>query len=90
VEKRVQMIPSDLDVQTLMEISAATNGQFFRAQNAEKLKEIYDHIDKLEKTEIKTKSYTSYSEKFYPWLWAGFLLLMAEMGLAYTRFLKIP
>jgi len=37
---------------------------FFRAQDAQSLKEIYGSIDKMEKTEIKTKSYTTYSEKF--------------------------
>jgi Ca-activated chloride channel family protein len=90
VETRVQMIQSDLDEQTLVDIAAETNGQFFRAQNAQNLKEIYEKIDQLEKTEIKTKSYTSYSEKFYPWVWAGFIMLMLELGLAYTRFLRIP
>jgi Ca-activated chloride channel family protein len=90
VETRVQMIPSDLDEQTLADIAGATGGQFFRANNAEKLKEIYEKIDALEKTEIKTRSYTSWSEKFYPWVWAGFIALMLELGLAYTRFLRIP
>jgi Ca-activated chloride channel family protein len=90
VETRVQMIPSDLDEQTLVDIAAGTGGQFFRAQNSENLKEIYEKIDALEKTEIKTRSYTSWSEKFYPWVWAGFLALMLELVLAYTRFLKIP
>jgi len=90
VETRVQMIPSDLDEQTLVDIAAASGGQFFRAHNTQELKEIYDRIDALEKTEIKSKSYTSYSEKFYPWVWAGFIALMLELGLAYTRFLRIP
>ncbi|MBD3392294.1 MAG: VWA domain-containing protein [Chitinivibrionales bacterium] len=90
VETKVQMIRSELDEQTLADIAAATDGRFFRAHNAEKLKEIYDRIDKLEKTEIKTTSYTSYSERFYPWLWAGFLLLLAELLLAHTFFRRIP
>ncbi len=90
VETRVQMIQSDLDEQTLADIAGATNGQFFRADNAKRLKEIYDRIDELEKTEIKTKSYTTYSERFYPWLWAGFALLMLELVLAHTRFRRIP
>jgi Ca-activated chloride channel family protein len=90
VVTQVQMVQSDLDAKSLSEIAKETNGDFFRATNAEKLKEIYDKIDKLEKTEIKTKIYTSYEERFYPWLWAGFILLMLELLLSQTRFRRIP
>jgi Ca-activated chloride channel family protein len=90
VKTRVQMVKSDLDEQTLANIADATDGQFFRAHNAKKLKEIYDKIDKLEKTEIKTLSYTTYSEKFYPWLWAAFVALLLELLLAHSRFRRIP
>jgi Ca-activated chloride channel family protein len=44
----------------------------------------------MEKTEIKTKIYTSYEERFYPWLWAGFLVLMLELILQHSRFRRIP
>ncbi len=89
-EKKVQMIKSDLDEQTLVNIAAETEGKFFRAQNTEKLKEIYSTIDKLEKTEIKTKSYTTYSEHFFLWLIAGFIILILELILKHTRFRRIP
>jgi Ca-activated chloride channel homolog len=89
-KQQVQMMESDLDEKTLQEIAAATGGTFFRAHSAEKLAEIYDQIDKMEKTEIKTKIYTSFEEKFYLWLWAGFLLIMLELVLQHTRFRRIP
>lgn len=90
IVNQVQMMESDLDEELLEQIAIETNGQFFRANNPEKLKEIYDTIDKLEKTEIKTTVYTSYEEKFYPWLWAGFIVLMLELILRHTRFRRIP
>jgi len=90
IVKQVQMMQSDLDEKTLMDIADMTGGAFFRAKNAEKLKEIYDKIDKLEKTEIKTRIYTSYDEKFYLWLWAGFLFICLELILSNTRFRRIP
>lgn len=90
VETRVQMIPSDLDEQTLVNIAAATKGQFFRARDPKKLEEIYDIIDKMEKSEIKTKTYTTYTEHFFPWLIAGFVLIVMELIVQYTRFRKIP
>ncbi|NLE00247.1 MAG: VWA domain-containing protein [Fibrobacter sp.] len=90
VVEQVQMVQSDLDVSTLEEIATLTNGKFFRARNEESLKSVYDMIDKLEKTEIKTKIYTSYEERFYPWLWAGFFVLLLELLLQNSRFRRIP
>jgi Ca-activated chloride channel family protein len=90
VGQQIQMIHSDLDEQLLVDIAHATNGAFFRAQNAEKLKEIYDTIDKMEKTEIKTKLYTSYSDRFFSWLIAGSLILLVESILSQTWFRRIP
>jgi Ca-activated chloride channel family protein len=90
VETKIINRPSDLDEQTLVNIASETKGRFFRANNPEKLKEIYNTIDELEKTEIKTKSYTTYSEHFFPWLIAGFILLLLELVLKHTRFRRIP
>ncbi len=90
IKEQVQMMDSDLDEKTLQEIAAESGGDFFRAQSPEKLAEIYDRIDKMEKTEIKTRIYTSFEERFYPWLWAGFLLLVMETVLHHTRFRRIP
>jgi Ca-activated chloride channel family protein len=90
VVTQVQMIDSDLDEKTLVAIAGATGGQYFRAQSAEKLREIYDQIDKMEKTVVKTNIYSSFDERFYPWLWIGFLLLLLEHLLQHTRLRRIP
>jgi Ca-activated chloride channel family protein len=90
VFQQIQMMQSDLDEKTLKEIADISGGKFFRAQNTESLKEIYDQIDKLEKTEIKTTIFTSFEERFYPWLWVGFLILMLELILQHSRFRRIP
>jgi Ca-activated chloride channel homolog len=90
ISQQVVMIHSDLDEQLLTDIAHTTNGTFFRAQNAEKLKAIYETIDKMEKTEIKTKLYTSYSDRFFVWLVAGCLILFLESILSQTWFRRIP
>jgi len=90
VGTQVQMMKSDLDEQLLADIAQPTGGKFFRAQNTEKLKEIYDTIDKMEKTQIKTKLYTSYADKFFPWLAWGALVLLLENLLSYTWLRRIP
>ncbi len=87
---QVQNIPSDIDMKTLDKIASVTGAESFRAQNSEELKNIYSIIDKMEKSEVKTKQYTRWRELFYPWLIAGFALLLLEFILRQTRFRRIP
>ncbi len=51
----------------LREIAKETGGKFFEADSADKLKRIYNEIDKLEKSEIKTNKFVKKSYYFqYP------------------------
>jgi Ca-activated chloride channel homolog len=87
---QVQMVKSDLDEQLLADIAQASGGKFFRAQSTEKLKEIYNTIDKMEKTQIKTKLFTSYSDRFFPWVIAAVGILLLETILSYTWLRRVP
>ncbi len=88
--RQMRQIETKVDEKSLKQIAQVTNGKFFRAQNKKALHEIYETIDKLEKTEIETTSYTSYVELFSRFLLAGLLLLFIEIVLFNTRFMKIP
>lgn len=79
-----------IDEKMLQEIASKTGGKFYRAENKKQLEAIYEEIDSLEKTEIKTIAYARYAEKFYPWLLAGALFIFAELLLSNTRFVRIP
>ena len=87
---RYQMVPVDIDEALLQKISNITDGQYFRATNNRALKEIYDKIDKLEKTKIEITSYKNASEKYHSWLWLGLILLLVEIGLSKTILRKLP
>jgi len=50
------------------------------------LKEIYDEIDKLEKTEVEEFKYTNYEEKFRPLILLAGILLIVELLLKFTLF----
>ena len=76
----------EIDEELLQDIASATGGLYFRATNNERLGEIYDEIDKLEKTEIEEFKYTNYEEKFRPWVFIGGILLLVEFLLKYTVF----
>lgn len=87
---RYQMVPVEIDEAVLQKISGLTDGQYFRATNNRALKEIYDKIDKLEKTKIEITSYKNASEKYHSWLWGGLILLLVELGLSGTILRKLP
>jgi len=80
----------DLDEEILKEIAKITEGEYFRATDTVSLEKIYDQIDRMERTEAKVKEYTEYEELFHRFAIPGLLLLLAEFGLANTRFRKIP
>ena len=88
--KRYVQVQMDVDEFVLKRISDITGGKFFRARDAESLKEIYATISKLEKTEIKVHLYKSYNELFKYLLIPAVLLLFLELALARTLLLKVP
>ncbi|MBD3402507.1 VWA domain-containing protein [candidate division GN15 bacterium] len=88
--KRYIYSPTRIDEETLQEIADRTDGRYFRARSGEELEQIYDEIDQLEKTEIKTSSHTQYKELFHYFTYAGLLMLAFELLLANTYFRKLP
>ena len=87
---RYQMVPVEIDEDMLTRIAGLTDGQYFRATNNRALEEIYEKIDKLEKTKIEITSYKNATEKYHSWLWGGLLLLLVELGLSRTILRKLP
>lgn len=76
----------NIDEVLLKEISKITGGQYFRATSATKLSEIYDEINKLEKTDIEEFKYTTYDEMFRPWVLFALVMLVLDLLLRYTIF----
>lgn len=67
----------DLDEETLQKIATIGKGQYFRASDSERLEEIYDIIDRSEKTEVKIKEFFHFRELYsYPLIPALVLLLL--------------
>jgi Ca-activated chloride channel homolog len=88
--KRYVYLPNEIDEKTLREIAEKTGGKYFRARSKEELEQIYDEIDKLEKTEIKINEYVQYRELFPIFVYLGLALLILEILLGNTIFRKIP
>jgi len=79
-------IQVEIDEELLKEIAEVTGGKYFRATNNKKLEEIYDEINKLEKTEIEEFKYYNYEEKYRPLVILAGLLLLMELLLRFTVF----
>lgn len=83
-------IPVEIDTKTLASIAGTTNGEFYRATDNSKLREVYQEIDKLEKTKMNVKEYSKRYEAFLPFAIAACLLLLIELLLRETILKKLP
>lgn len=78
--------PVEIDEELLEYIAVETEGKYFRATDNEKLKSIYDEINKLEKTEIEEFKYYNYDEKYRLLVLLAGLLIIFELVLKQTLF----
>lgn len=76
----------EIDEVLLKEISQKTGGIYFRATDNQKLEEIYDEINKLEKTEIEEFKYYNYEEKYRSLILLALALIVFEWILRSTVF----
>jgi Ca-activated chloride channel family protein len=76
----------EIDEVLLKEIAKETNGKYFRATDNTSLKEIYDEIDKLEKTKIEEFKYYNYQEMYRSLVLVALGLLLLEFLLRNTLF----
>ena len=74
----------EIDEELLTQISEMTGGKYFRATNNSRLKEIYDDINKLEKTDIEEFKYFSVSEKYRYFLLPAILLIGFDLIIRLT------
>jgi Ca-activated chloride channel homolog len=86
----IQKVPVEIDEPTLQEISDMTNGNYFRATNNEKLRQIYAEIDKLEKSRIDVKEFSRKQEEYRIFAVIALLLVCIEMLVRYLFLRGIP
>ena len=76
--KYTASMPVEIDEKTLQQIADITNGQYFRATDNNKLRQIYNEIDKLEKSKINVKEFTRKNEEYLPFALAALILVLVE------------
>lgn len=80
----------DVDEKLLTRIADTTGGKFFRATDAQGLSDTFTAIDRLEKSEIKTTTYTRWREFFMPAANLGAALLALSGLLSTLVFPVVP
>ena len=80
----------EIDDKMLTEIAELTGGEYFRATDNDKLIEIYEQINKLEKSKVEVENFTKYNDEYFIFLLIGALLLIVELLVKYLYLRQIP
>jgi len=79
----------EIDEELLKNVANKTGGLYFRATDNKKLEEIYNEINKLEKTEVEEIKYSDSEEKYRLLIVAAIGLIFVELILKYIVFRSI-
>jgi len=80
---------TELDEETLKEV-AGESGQYFRATDANALKEIYAQINRMEKSEYLGAKQIEYRQLYARFAWPALVILLAQLVLSCTWLRKVP
>lgn len=87
---QIQQVPVKIDEETLQSIADITGGKYFRATSNNKLQNIYEEIDQLEKSKIEVKEFSKKQEEYLPFALLAAGLMMIGLMLKITIFRNIP
>jgi len=88
--QRVVYDEVSLDEETLSAVAEITGGTYFRAEDSRSLADVYDRIDKLEKSDLAAPSFRDLRERMTLFVVPALVLLLAELIAARTRWQRVP
>lgn len=83
-------VPVEIDENVLRQIAQTANGQYYRATSTSRLVEVYEEIDKLERTKLQVKEFSRNQEEYQPFALALILCLLMIVLLKQTVLRTIP
>lgn len=87
---RYQMMPVRLDEELLGDVARVTGGRYFRATDAQALRQIFQQIDRLEKSPVEMTRYTRLEESYRPLVAAGLVALLLQCVVSATVVVRVP
>jgi Ca-activated chloride channel family protein len=88
--RRKVPVRSRIDEELLRKIARKTGAQYYAARDERELVNIYEEIDALEKSDIKSRFYYEYTEWFSPFAWLALIALGTEFLLSKTVIRRMP
>ncbi len=84
--EQIMNVPVKIDEDVLKKIAKATDGKYFRATSNRSLQNVYQEIDKLEKSKIDVNIFMNKSEEFLNFAIMAMVLLLLELVLRISIF----
>lgn len=81
---------NELDENLLNAMAKETNGQYFRASDEKSFANIFDEINKLEKTEVEKQEFLQREELYFNFVKTSLLFLIIGIFLEFLIFIRIP
>jgi Ca-activated chloride channel family protein len=85
-----QQVPVDIDEELLKRIAAETGGEYFRATDGQRLKEIYRQIDQMEKMRMEFDAFARHRDLYPILIAAGLIILMVEAATSNVVLRRLP
>lgn len=77
---------TEIDENTLIDIAQLTGGKYFRATSNSSLQNVYNEINQLEKSDVKSSKLYNYEEYFRIFLWIALAFLVLDALLRWVIF----
>lgn len=74
-----ETITPDLDENLLQSIARTTGGRYFRATSKDKLSQIFEEIDQMEKTKLNVQEFSKREEEYLPFAMAAIIFLLMHV-----------
>ena len=87
---RIVYQESSLDEETLQQVADITGGQYFRAEDTAGLREIYNEINAMEKSQVEIQVFNQYTELAVLFLLPALIIFIFELVSRKTLFRTIP
>lgn len=82
--------PVDIDESMLTQIASISGGNYFRATDNDKLRQVYEEIDKLEKTKLNVKEFSKREEEYQLFGLIALVAILLEILLRNSVLKRIP
>lgn len=89
-QTQYQRYQGGFDENLLRQIADTTGGQYFRALDPKALSQIFETINRLERSEFEDKNYREYNELAFPLIMAALVLLFIGVVVDKYLFVQIP